>query len=532
MVLSTAKHKTTRRLKQVSRKTSRFLFQVGIITVIALAGVILSVLGLHSLLMRTYMPMSIAEVAQLQPTSPWVYALALLFFLLLWGFRPILQKSKPWQIFAICGSIYALLGLHLIFHVDPQLRADAKHVFQAALQFNQGNFTSLTKIGAYLYRNPHQLGLVSLERFYAMLSTSPRLIFLINLALALASHFLIYKITEGFTQSKPVLNYTILLSFSFFPAFFFILFAYGTIPGLFFCLLSLYFLERFERTKTWHSLILSSFFIGLACLIRNNYQLFALTLLAILLLSLLKSFHWKKILAMSMISLSLIAMPKLLHSYYEKAAQTTIGEGTPKIAYITMGLMDSPKQKSLGGWYNAYNTRILQKNKFDEKAATKMAKKDLKRILKKFLKDPIYAFVFFYQKVLSTWTEPTFQSIWTGPQVERKQFTHTPLLQSIYEEKSGYYFLNNLGSAILLLFYIIVGFGLLFQLFKGAEPIHPFALSSLIFFLGGFVFHFFWETKSQYVYIYILLLMPYFAYFLVNLQDFLKHYKNRRKSDK
>ena len=33
-------------------------------------------------------------------------------------------------------------------------------------------------------------------------------------------------------------------------------------------------------------------------------------------------------------------------------------------------------------------------------------------------------------------------------------------------------------------------------------------LYPVIFFLGGFFFHLIWETKSQYVYIYIFLLMP------------------------
>ena len=64
-----------------------------------------------------------------------------------------------------------------------------------------------------------------------------------------------------------------------------------------------------------------------------------------------------------------------------------------------MGLRDDPNRQSLGGWYDAYNTKILKRNKYDENLATEMATRDLKDILIHFRKHPAYALKFFYEKV-------------------------------------------------------------------------------------------------------------------------------------
>lgn len=45
-------------------------------------------------------------------------------------------------------------------------------------------------------------------------------------------------------------------------------------------------------------------------------------------------------------------------------------------------------------------------------------------------------------------------------------------------------------------------------LFKKTGKINDFVVIALLFLTGGFLFHTFWETKSQYVWQYISLLIP------------------------
>ena len=224
-----------------------------------------------------------------------------------------------------------------------------------------------------MYRNPHQLGLMTLERLYAFISPTTQFAFSMNVGWTLLSHFLIYKITALLNAREMIQKYTILLTFLFLPQLFFILFAYGTVLGLFFCLLSFYAFLLFQDKGSWWAFLLGTLSIGLACLLRNNYIIFSLMLLAVHLLAFLKQASWKKVLVLFSIVASLVFSSKAIQQYYENLIEQEIGEGTPKIAYVTIGLRDDSNRKSLGGWYDAYNTKILQRNHFNETRAQKMA---------------------------------------------------------------------------------------------------------------------------------------------------------------
>jgi len=263
--------------------------------------------------------------------------------------------------------------------------------------------------------------------------------------------------------------------------------------------------------------------ISLACLLRNNYIIFAIMLIGCCFLSIFYKWSWKKPLAIVLIVVGIVFSNKGLTAYYEQLIGGKIGVGTPKIAYITMGLRDDPNRQTLGGWYDAYNTKILKRNKYNENLATEMATRDLKNILIHFSKHPAYALRFFYEKVKSTWTEPTFQSIWTGPQIERQQYMKPTVLRSIYEERSGYQIVNFLLLTLLASIYLLSCFFILRNFFVTRGKLTPFDLYPFIFLLGGGLFHFFWETKSQYVYIYVLLLIPSAAQSLVDLSDWWKN---------
>ena len=189
---------------------------------------------------HTYIPLEIAEGVQFV-NNPWyTYPLLIGFLATLLGSKFFLRKIPSKVLFSFFVLFYLLAGIYLIVNNNGALRADAKHVYNAALAFNRGDYSSLTTLGAYMYRNPHQLGLMTLERFYTSLFPNSQFIFVMNLLFVLSSNWLLYRITAILNKSEIVINYTIFLSFLFLPQLFFILFAYGTIPGLFFCLLSFY----------------------------------------------------------------------------------------------------------------------------------------------------------------------------------------------------------------------------------------------------------------------------------------------------
>lgn len=484
------------------------LYQFGYYTILSIAAIVLGLLGIQTLFGGTFIPLHISEGVIFTSNEPIIYLYLLIFILLLALIYPLLARISSKRLFLIFSLIYLLAGIYLIVNSSGSIRADAKHVFLAAQAFNQGDYSSLTTPGAYLYRNPHQLGLMSLERIYTSIFPNTQFAFVMNLLWVPGSNFLLYRLTDQLVKHPMVTRYTILLTFLFFPNFLFILFVYGSTPGLFFCLLALWCFVQSEKSKKAWYLIPGSIAIGIACSLRNNYQIFAIMLLGIFLLSLIRKWHWRKPLSILLIIGSLLLSTKMIRGYYEEVTQRPIGPGTPLISYVTMGLRDDPNRKSLGGWYDAYNTKILKRFNYDEKKANQQAKADLLRRIAVFMQNPRYAVHFFYQKVRSTWTEPTFQSIWTGPQLERQQYTYTPLLRSIYEGKEGYHIANQLGMILIMTCYLASTGLLLYKMFWARLSLQAWDLYPYIFFLGGFAFHFFWETKSQYTYMYVLLLMP------------------------
>ncbi len=471
-----------------------------------LTSAILSLLILSSLFFTVYMPLSGKEKIEFHHSNWYFPILIFLFILLLFKSKKLVEKISSNKLFLIFSVIYLVLGLFLIFRLVGGLRADAYSVYQAAKEFNSGNFDSLTKNNGYLFLYPHQLGLTTLERIYVFLYDSEKLIYFFNLLFIIGTNFYIYKISSKLFKNQLVTNYSIILSFLFFPHFFFLTFAYGTIPGLFLVLLGYYHLLKYNESFRYYNAIISILSFALACLIRNNYYIFVIAILLIQIFSFLENGKWKKLILTLFIVISIPISSFLLKSYYQNVSQSPIPEGVPMISYITMGTQDNPNAPTIGGWWDGYNTSLLRKNNFDQNKAVTQAKNDLKENLLTFYKQPMYALKFFYKKILSTWLEPTFQSIWTGPLAERGEKQNSEILKSIYEEKSGYYFLNAFGKVFTVSIYLLTLLAVFYYMFSKKFSVYE--LFTIIFFLGGFFFHLIWETKSQYVFIYVLLLIP------------------------
>lgn len=245
---------------------------------------------------------------------------------------------------------------------------------------------------------------------------------------------------------------------------------------------------------------------AIACLIRNNYFIFIIAITLIQVFNFLENVNWRKLIVTFLIVISIPASSFLLKSYYQSVTHVPISQGLPMLAYVTMGTQDSPVAPSIGGWWDGYNTWLLKNNDFDRPKAVEQAKNDLKKNMQTFYNQPMYAVEFFYKKILSTWLEPTFQSIWTGPLPDLGNVQNSRILKSIYEEKNGYNFLNSFGKVLTVSIYLLTLISVVYNIKN--KNFSAFELFTIIFFLGGFFFHIFWETKSQYVYIYVLLLIP------------------------
>ena len=440
-----------------------------------------------------------------------IFSIILIFILL----RFIIKL--PSKIIFLLGTIfYLVLGIYLIMHQNDILRHDALEVYKSAKNLNQFNFSSLKQLVGYLYKYPHQIGLVTFERILLFIfgSNNIKALFIVNLILCICDNFLLFKITKVLFNDSNVNKILLVLSFLFLPHIFFILFVYGINYGLFLVLLSLFFLIRFIDDKKWVNLVGTLIPLVLAVIIRSNYIIMAMTIFIILILDFLRTKNWENILLAILPFILISLLNGFLVNSYEKASKVSEIDGEPKIAWVAMGLDDNPTYNRLPGWYDAYVENVYTKHNGNEDKITKDSKKLINRRLNTFLKNPGYTFNFFKNKFISTWTDSLFQSVWSGPNSSMPvegQSVNGRLMSSIYRGGSSYKVLYYYSSVILIIIYVGAMISMLISV-RNMSTSNLFVLVFTIYLTGGILFHLIWETKSQYVYPYVYLLLPLTAY--------------------
>ena len=411
-------------------------------------------------------------------------------------------------LFLVLAAVYLVGGIYLITHIQMELRYDSGICYWNALNFVEGNYTNL-QFGEYFYKYPFQLGLVSYNCLLIGISANPNLVYYVNLLWILVSNFFLWRASVYVYEYQPrVRKLIILLSFAFLPQFLYLFYAYGQVPGLGCMMIALYLTVRAIKKNNISCMIFSCLFMGLACLLRMNYMIGGIALMLVYLLHALcqKKSIW--ILAVAGIVVGMLVPKYLVNSYYENKAATDLSKGMPALLHVAMGLQENEEPWRAAGWYNDFNNQTYLYTNCDIEACNAIAMKSIKERMQTFVSDPEYAVDFFGEKVITTWCEPTYQSIWSGPLISMNCVTEEAWLKELY---SGGIIFSLFASVMNVLTVMLFGFSLAFVVWRTSIrklPLYSLELFSILFFLGGFLFHIAWETKSQYVYPYVVLLVP------------------------
>ena len=167
------------------------------------------------------------------------------------------------------------------------------------------------------------------------------------------------------------------------------------------------------------------------------------------------------------------------------------------------------------GWYTKLGLETYLNSNFDSTAANKTAKADIGKRLDKFFSDPAYAYDFFSKKIVSQWNEPTYESIWVS-KVKSHYEEIGSFATSVYDKSWGQFFDLYFNEYMQLVFVMFSG-GILMLFIRKKTNIETILLPLVL--LGGFTYHLLFEGKSQYVLTYIILLLPYAAYFAISLPE-------------
>ena len=271
-------------------------------------------------------------------------------------------------------------------------KADQMFIMEICPHIAQENYQDFLP-GGYLYNQPHQIFLTYFSTVLYLIF-GERYIFvfqILNCAAAAGVFYLLQKLYEKYEKTDDC-SFFPLICFLFLPFVFYVTFVYGTIIGLFCALAALIeFCLYLENSRVFH-MVLCTFFILLAQLLKSNYLIFLVAFLAVLVFDFLKRFKLGHLVFMCLLTGSLLLCNYGITAFTENLTGIHSEGGIPKELFIAMGLKDS---NSAPGWWSGYHNTVFVHQEFDVEASKKIGMRKIKKQLNKMKKDPLYGVDFF-----------------------------------------------------------------------------------------------------------------------------------------
>lgn len=205
-----------------------------------------------------------------------------------------------------------------------------------------------------------------------------------------------------------------------------------------------------------------------------------------------------------------IVVPKVYNNILiDKYRLKDIREAYTVKGYLYMAMMESPRAN---GWYN---NDVAAPGRTEQDAAKEFYEKKLIERISYMLSHKRYTIDFYIKKLVSTWNENTYTSIWNNVDLwlytrTEEENTNNPIYKNNVKVKEG---LEKIEKPLVImqkaiLIYILSS--LLIVIIKGlkSKNVDNEILLFALIIIGGMYFHMLWETKSRYIIPYIVLAIP------------------------
>ena len=430
-------------------------------------------------------------------------ALTAALLLALAAVHAFLRRRAGRRAFAATLALWTAAALCFVLAVGLLPRADSALVIEAAKRFAAGDFSPLE--GEYFSRVSYQLGiclpLEGLARLLPGLDLN-LLMQALNCVISAALMALLCGLAGGLSGDARTSGAAAQLYMAFVPMLLFNMFVYGVLPMLLLCVLAMRCFARCARTGERRFGVLYALLIGAAAALKPNAMIVMLALLICAAVHALQRKDGFLLLCAALSAVLCFALPAGVIRLYELRAGVTLAPDTGMLLRLAMGMQDS---MIAAGWYNGVIEEYwpLSVTPEMEKAA---ALEMLAARLRVFAADPAGAWAFFKEKCLTQWAEPSYDILWYGA-VCGKSGRFNGLAHAIFRDGSpvrallaGYMNIFQQAAYVLAL---IGTCGMIKE--KRIEAVQ---LMLPVTVLGGFLYHMLFEAKSQYIYPYMLLLLP------------------------
>lgn len=420
-------------------------------------------------------------------------------------------KKKTWmpipsrKVLVIVTIIYVIGMAAMIATLKIVPTADQGSVLRGARSLLEGNFEEWQK-GGYLYNYPNQNGIVLV---FALLCTIfgeltwVAIQFLNVLALVVCAFYCSRTIRILFDNEKlGAYSYIFLLCFLGMNCY--ATFVYGTVFGMTVAACGIYHIIKYIKERNTLRGIIGVVLVAISFLFKENYLIFAM---AALLLLLYDAVFKKKIMSLFLLIngiLVCLIVNMSISVAIESITNTEVSKGVPSKAWVAMGLQEGIRAP---GWYNGYNLSVFVNNGYDYEKASEVIDKDIESRVYFLKENTSYTIDFFNKKIMSQWNEGTFQGLWIMETRKKAAEWSQTLNEIIYSGNT----LNNRVVEICDFFLSFLWLGVVLFLALGWRELDIYKLIYAIVFIGGFIFHLFWEGKGQYTVVYVYFLIPYMA---------------------
>lgn len=385
---------------------------------------------------------------------------------------------------------------------------DQLQVVIDAMDFLEGNYTDLK---GYLEIFPYQIGLVFLYKIVFAICPDMEAVYYLHSLWVMVIVYFTYAVTEETFENSRASLFSIIGAISFIPMYFYVNYAYGDL-GMAACgVLGVWFLVKFcKNSKIGYGLgLLLTMILGY--MTRTNVLIIMLAMCIVLVVYGVKRSDWKTLVISILVLLLPLMTQKEMLNYYEQKADVKMLKGSPAVLSIAMGMQDTYEGP---GYYNAYNLTVYVNADKDADAAADIGKKYILDRIAEMGQDLKYTRDFYQVKIWQQWNEPSF-----GGEVSTKSFTGEPhpIIENIYYGKMQE-MLRVFRDYYIFILYAGAFVALLGKVFckKNTDDIWKNII--LVILIGGFLFSLLWESKSRYVMPYVVMLIPYGAYGLYQIQ--------------
>lgn len=459
-----------------------------------------------------------------------VFGLVFLISIISFIFSKINENVSKIILITLSLGFILLAGIWWVNFVRAPVKSDQGTVFNLANSFSKDNYEQAKGQG-YYYMHPLQFGCVlGMEFIIRLIDNGEAITFqMINSGFITAIVALIYYLTKKIYGDIKVSQNVYLLSGALLVLPLYSVVVYGNIFGLFFSLVAVCFLFKFYEHYKVRYIFLMTISMMIAIMFKSNYEIVLIAILISLFIELIKKFKVKVLVAMIALIIGFSATYPIIYTIVEKRSGIEVNEGIPMITYIAMAML-KPYSRNSGWYHDSINVEtIYPGNNFDEEKTIEASKEIIINRLKEFYHAPKMMIKFYQDKICSTWIEPAFQTLWWSeplevfdgqPEEYKEYILNNELLIGILhgeEHKALIRFLDIMQITIFTMSMISVIASFKNKTYDNKNFI------LLITFLGGFLFHILWETKSIYVVPFYIMLLPSAADGIENTNIFIKN---------